>query len=86
MRTLDLSVCVFESGTPIWVVNAVDIVQITLGVLMCLLVVIRFVRESLQLYKITKRFELGGYMNILTRDGLLYFLAYVPHSLVHAPG
>lgn len=76
-QVLDFSVCEFRSGTPIWVVDAVDAVQITLSALMCLLVVTRFVRESLQVYKVTNQFKLGHYTNLLTKDSMLYFLAYV---------
>ena len=76
-QVLDYSVCKLRSGTPLWVVDVIDIVQITLGALMCLLVLVRFVRHSYQMYRATKRFELSRYMNLLARDGLVYFLAYV---------
>ena len=29
------------------------------------------------MYKVTKRFEISRYLSLLTRDGMLYFLAYV---------
>lgn len=78
---LDFSVCEFQRGTPLWVVDAVYAVQITLGTLMCLLVVIRFARDSIQMYRATQRFELSRYMQILARDGLFYFLAYIFSSV-----
>ena len=65
-----------QNGFPIWP-EAVLAVQITLGALMCLLVAIQFVRQSLQMYRVTKRFELNRYMSLLTREGMFYFLAYV---------
>lgn len=54
-----------------------DAVLLSLSILLCLLVVIRFIRDSIQMYEATKRFELSHYMNLLTREGMLYFLAYV---------
>lgn len=57
--------------------KALYIVQITLGGVMCLLIAIQFVRTSLQMYKATKRFQLNRYVNLLVREGMLYFLAYV---------
>ena len=52
-------------------------VQITLGALMCLLLAIQFIRESLQMYGATKRFRLNRYMNLLAREGVVYFFTYV---------
>ena len=77
VQALDFSFCDFQFGVPPWVIAVVDAVQITLGALMCLLVIIRFVRESLQMYTVTRRFELSRYMNLLTRDGVFYFLGHV---------
>lgn len=44
---------------------------------MCLLVGVQSIRQSLQIYRATKRFELGRYVSLLAREGLFYFLAYV---------
>ena len=52
----------------------------TLSALMCLLVVIQLIREALQMYKATKRFQLNGYMNLLVWEGMIYFLTYVDVS------
>ena len=76
---LDVSFCVVQNPSPIWA-EIVATVQITLGALMCLLVVIQFFKESLQMYKATKRFQLSRYTTLLLREGMVYFLAYVPVS------
>ena len=55
-------------------------VHIALGTLMCLLGVIQFIREVLQMYRATKCFRLNCYMNLLTREGVIYFLVYVQVS------
>ena len=71
------SFCNFQFSTPLWVVAVTGAVQIALGALMCLLVIVRFVRESIRIYKAATRFELSRYVSLLTRDGVLYFFGYV---------
>ena len=78
VQILDFSFCEFEIRPPRSVIIVMGVVQITLGTLMCLLVIVRFIKESLQMYNVTRRFELNCYMNLLTRQGVFYFLAYVP--------
>ena len=76
----DFSFCMVQSrstGSLIVNILLVNGAQITLGALMCLLVVIRFIRESLQMYKTTKRFRLNHYLNLLVWEGMIYFLVYV---------
>ena len=75
-QVLDFSFCVAESGPAIWaVIN--DSLQFTLAAVMCLLVTTQFVRQSFQLHKVAKRWQLNGYVNLFAREGMLYFLAYV---------
>ena len=77
VQVLDLSICEHQNAVSFWLVLLQTIAQTTLGTLMCLLAIIRFIRESLQMYKVTKRFEISRYLSLLTRDGMAYFLAYV---------
>ena len=51
------------------------VVQMTLGVSMRLLVALQFIKESLPMYKATKRLQLNRYMNLLAREGTIYFAA-----------
>ena len=67
---------------PIWL-EVIDTVQITLGGSTCIFVVTQFVRESHQMYKATKQFQLNHYMNLLVREGMIYFFAYVHISSFH---
>ena len=83
-QVLDFSFCMLQNGFPVWL-EAVTAVQITLGALMCLLVTIQFIRQSLHMYQVTKRFEPSRYMNLVAREGLLYFLAYVCLSPSSSP-
>ena len=75
-QVLDFSFCVIESGSPIWaVVN--DSLQFAVATVICLLVAAQFIRQSLQLYKMTNRWQLDGYVNLFAKEGVVYFLAYV---------
>ena len=51
--------------------------MLTLGAWMCLLIVIKYIGESVQMYKLTKQFRLGNYQKLLMWEGLVYFIAYV---------
>ena len=75
-QVLDFSFCEAQFGSPIWG-ETIDAVQVALGALMCLLVAIKFIRQSLQMYKATKRFQPSRYMALFTREGMFYFFAYV---------
>ena len=78
-QVLNLSFCVQENVPPVWPL-LLDSVQITLGALMCLLVVLKFIKEAHQMYKATKHFRLNRYMNLVVREGMIYFLAYAQIS------
>lgn len=55
----------------------IDSAQIALGALMYILVAARFIKEALQMYKATKRFELNHYTILFMRESMIYFLVYV---------
>ena len=74
---LDVSYCVLQPSPTVLLEMAIVVVQMALGVSMCLLVAIQFLKESLQMYKVTKRFQLNRYMNLLAREGTIYSAAYV---------
>ena len=76
-QVLNYSICEFQIVVLFSVILLQTAAQVILGTLMCLLAVIQSIRESLQMYRVTKRFEISRYLSLLTRDGILYFLAYV---------
>ena len=80
VQVLDFSVCMFHSGPPEWSPITDNSSVIAMGTLMCLLVVIRFARESLQMYKVSNQFQASRYLSLLVRDGMFYYLAYVSIS------
>ncbi|KAF8553299.1 hypothetical protein OG21DRAFT_1485499 [Imleria badia] len=70
-----VSFCLVLS-TPVWA-NEAAILQITHGAAMCILAIFQFVRQSLQMYRVTKQWQLNRYMSLLVKQGILYFFAYV---------
>lgn len=73
---LDYSICVMQFILPV-LNEAANGVQFAMGTLMCLLIVTQFARRSFQMYQTTKRIQLSRYINLLVREGMFYFIAYV---------
>ncbi|KAF8452704.1 hypothetical protein L210DRAFT_3639181 [Boletus edulis BED1] len=74
-QVLDFSFCATDYLASPVLANVVDSVPIPLAVTMCLLVTAQFIRQSLQMYKATKQWQLSRYMNLFVKEGMLYFLA-----------
>ncbi|KAF8135161.1 hypothetical protein EV363DRAFT_1322657 [Boletus edulis] len=81
-QILDFSVCSVDPTSFIWVkVNS--ILQITHGAVLCTLAVFQFVRQSFEMYNVTKEWQLNRYMGLLVREGILYFFAAFMFNLVN---
>ena len=81
----DVSFCVVQPHTLIWT-KVAGIVQSILSGTMCILAIIQSMRESFQMYRVTKQWQLNRYMRVMTEQGILYFFACVCiHSLVSNP-
>ena len=75
------SFCVVQPNTLIWT-KVAGIVQSILSGTMCILAIIQSMRESFQMYRVTKQWQLNRYMRVMTEQGILYFFACVCiHSL-----
>ena len=63
--------------------EVIAILQITHGAAACFLAIVKFARESLEMHCATspRRWQLNRYMNLLLKQGILYFLVYVPSHL-----
>lgn len=61
-----------------------DVAQLSLSVTMCLFIAVRFLKESMRMYRVTKRFQLALYISFLAKEGILYFFTYV--QVFHAVG
>jgi hypothetical protein len=75
-QILDFSFCVWQNELPS-LTNVVSILQMTHAAAMCILAIAQFVRQSLQMRRATKVWQLNRYMNLLVKQGILYFLGYV---------
>ncbi|KAI9566856.1 hypothetical protein HD554DRAFT_2174021 [Boletus coccyginus] len=53
------------------------------GTAVCLFAVAQFVKESLQMYRGTRRWQLNQYVNLLVKQGILYFFAVFLFSLIN---
>ena len=62
---------------PTWLQDMPQVLQIVLGVLMCLLTAIRLFQELHPMYKETKHVKLNRYMKCLVSEGIVYFMVYV---------
>ena len=75
IQILNFSFCAVQFAS-LWL-KAAFILQITHGATMCTLMIVQFVRQSLQMYHVAKQWQLSRYMTLLIRQGILYFFAYV---------
>ena len=78
-QVLGFSLCPqqFIPTTWIQVDTAIDTVQIALSALICILNAFPIIREFLQMYKATRRFQLNRYTNLLVKEGIAYLFMYV---------
>ncbi|KAF8452720.1 hypothetical protein L210DRAFT_3519493, partial [Boletus edulis BED1] len=79
-QLLDFMVCSFTLTTQTWNIAAVTI-QCILGTFLCILVVAKFMRESLQMHQTTGKWQMNRYLRLLLRDGFLYFLISLLYGL-----
>ena len=49
-----------------------------LSITLLILAVIQTLKHSVEMYRATKQWQPNRYMQLLVRDGILYFLLYVP--------
>ena len=64
----------------IWM-KVAAILGIAHSAVVCIFVIVQFVRQSFQMYYATKQWQLNQYMRLLVKQGLLYFFACVLVSL-----
>ncbi|KAN0081320.1 hypothetical protein V8E55_008944 [Tylopilus felleus] len=72
-QILNISFCSVGSSVTTWT-NITSISQLVLGSTMCTLVIFRFLKQSISMYKATKQWQGNRYVNLLAREGMLYFL------------
>ncbi|KAF8548556.1 hypothetical protein OG21DRAFT_1489305 [Imleria badia] len=82
IQVLDFPSCAVQLTTPTWS-KVAAILQITHAAVMCILAIIQGVRQSLQMYSVTKQWQLNRYMILLVRQGVLYFFAVFLFTLLN---
>ncbi|KIJ07075.1 hypothetical protein PAXINDRAFT_103107 [Paxillus involutus ATCC 200175] len=60
--------------------------RLVLGVILCTLAVAKFVRESLDMHKAIKQWQPNRYLELLTRESVLYFIAYLVYNVASLIG
>ncbi|KAF8552125.1 hypothetical protein OG21DRAFT_1486466 [Imleria badia] len=81
VQILDFSYCVWQNNLPS-LMKVVSILQMTHAAAMCILAIAQFVRQSLQMHFVTKGWQLNRYINLLVRQGILYFLGIFLYNFV----
>jgi hypothetical protein len=82
-QVLDMSFCYPEYDISSMIGAYKLIPRLTLAALMFILAVGRLCMDSYREYKATNRWKANQYISLLVREGVLYFLAYVPSLLLH---
>ncbi|KAF8420300.1 hypothetical protein L210DRAFT_3574716 [Boletus edulis BED1] len=75
-QVLDITVCatVIETRSGI---NLYPIIQCIPSAILSIMVVAQSMKQSLQMYRVTRKWELNRYVALLVRDGVLYFFVYI---------
>jgi len=81
-QLLDLSFCSLGAISASWN-KATSLSQLVHAGVMCTLVVIQFTARSAQMYRATKQWQLGPFVNLLIVEGVVYFLAILMWNLVN---
>ena len=69
-----------NDNTPLLLFAYAAIARSVLGVMLLVLVIIRALKQSFEIYKATKQWHVNQCIQQLVRDGILYFLMYVSFS------
>ncbi|KAF8549538.1 hypothetical protein OG21DRAFT_1500343 [Imleria badia] len=82
IQILSFSSCELQPASLI-VPKLASILQITYAAAMCILAIVQFVRQSRQMYRVTKQWQFNRYMSLLVRQGILYFIAVFLLNLIN---
>ncbi|KAF8135155.1 hypothetical protein EV363DRAFT_1396599 [Boletus edulis] len=77
----DFSNCRVVPKSLIWA-GVTTVVQVTHGAVMCMLAIAQFVWQSIQMYQVTKQWQLNRYMRLFVKQGIVYFFAVFLYNLV----
>jgi hypothetical protein len=78
VQVIDVAFCNISVGSPpsqlLWCIVTLRLV---LGAILSILAVTSSLKESVMMYKATKKWQPNHYMQLFVKDGILYFLVYV---------
>jgi hypothetical protein len=79
VQVIDFSFCNSSlSNASAHLLLGITAIRVVLGVMLLILAVISNLKQSVALYKATKQWQPNHYMQLFMKDGILYFVAYVP--------
>lgn len=81
-HVLDLTVCAVRPTSTLN--KAAAIPELVFATVLCTLLIIRFMRESFQMYKLTKQWRVNSYIDLFVKEGILYFIMCVPTLILPA--
>ena len=84
-QVLDAAVCDVTYTSTSRFGSYAFIPRFILAALMFVLALAQFTMQSLQAYRMTKQWLPNRYISLLVREGVLYFLAYVPQAFFFRP-
>lgn len=76
LQILGFSACQVQPTSVVWL-EVSTILQVTHSATTCVLAMVQFVRQLLQMYRVTKQWQPNRYMNLLVNQGIMYFSVYV---------
>ncbi|KAF8548551.1 hypothetical protein OG21DRAFT_748684 [Imleria badia] len=85
IQILNFSFCVVQPTSVVWT-KVATVLQIMHGGVVCILAIFQFMRQSLQMYRITKQWQVNQYMSLFVRQGIIYFFAMFLFSLLDGLG
>ena len=86
VRVLDFSFCSASYvNVPLMLSMYPATPRFVLGAALMVFAVLQTTRQSVEMYKATKQWQPNRYMQRLVRDGIFYFLAYVPLAPYSSP-
>ena len=82
-QVLGMSFCNVEYNLASKIGEYKYIPRLVLSGFLFVLAVVRLCTEAFQSYRVTGRWQVNRYIKLLVREGVLYFLVYVPSPLCH---
>ena len=78
IQVVDVAFCnISFIKAPSHLVFGFPLLRFVLGVMLLILVVISSLKQSVVLYRATRQWQPNRYVQLLVKDGILYFIAYV---------